>query len=137
MFKFVALTVLILGAATSGRAVSSPPVLVRTDLNGDGAPETVELVQTRGSVSLKVRPGNSTAPAQALDFGVDPARQDAICGLPAKLDVVSLVCAPMDEPLAGCKPGNGAKALLLSGGECDAIHLYWDHDAGKLAWWRL
>lgn len=93
--------------------------------------------QSPSSITVQVHLGGRNATPQQLVFGVDPARQDAVCKLPAVLEVVSLTCEAMDEPLPGCKMSKSAKALLISDGECDPIHLYWNHEAGELAWWRL
>ena len=109
---------------------------LRVDLNGDGKAETVTVRQSPKTITLEVQ-SNASDRAQTLEFGVDRARQDAVCKIPVELRVVDLMCDPMDEPLSGCKVGNGAKGLILVDGECDPIQLYWDHESEQLAWWRL
>ena len=128
-------TAILLALAGSACATTADGVL-RVDLNGDGKVEVVTVKQSPGSITLKVRSSDTGKP-QTLEFGVDPARQDAVCQLPVELQVIDLACDPMDEHLPGCKVGNGAKGLLLGDGECDPIQLYWDHENARLAWWRL
>jgi hypothetical protein len=134
MGRCLAFIVLFAGLAAPASAEEKP---VRADLNGDGAVETVMLEQSPASIVVRVHLGGRSANAQQLEFGVDPTRQDAVCSLPADLEVISLDCEPKGDPLPGCKMSNSAKALLISDGECEPIHLYWDHEAGKLTWWRL
>jgi hypothetical protein len=57
--------------------------------------------------------------------------------LPAELSASPVMCNPMDDSLPGCKEFPGTVSLSLRGGDCDAIHMYWDHGAGQMAWWRL
>jgi hypothetical protein len=111
---------------------------VTADFDGDGYTDTATLRQESRNVFVTVtRGGPNAAKPQVLAFGVDPARQDAICGLPAALAIEQQQCSPMDETLAGCKAIPNSAALRLAGGECDAVHLYWNHDAGEMDWWRL
>lgn len=119
-------------------AASATPVdgALLVDLNGDGKAEAVTVKQSPKTITLEVQ-SIAAGDAQKLEFGVDRARQDAVCKSPVELKVVDLVCNPMDEPLSGCKVGNGAKGLLLVDGECDPIQLYWDHENENLAWRRM
>ncbi|MCC8361622.1 hypothetical protein LK996_00800 [Lysobacter sp. A6] len=123
--------------ALAGPAFATPvDGALRVDLNGDGKAEAVTVKQSPKTITLDVQSNVSGEP-QTLEFGVDRARQDAVCKSPVELKVVDLLCDPMDEPLSGCKVGNGAKGLILVDGECDPIQLYWDHENEKLTWWRL
>lgn len=110
------------------------------DFDGDGVDDHALLGHLPARVVLAVRIGPTTAdrPVQFLEFGVNPGAQDAICALPARLYVHELSCDPLNDgdPLPGCKPSSVAKALTLSGGDCDAIHLYWSHTEHSLQWWR-
>jgi len=137
MERFSALAGMAIALVAVGSAHGKEGAPLRADLDGDGKVDTVVLTQSPAAVVLEVQLGTAGKPIQRLEFGVDPARQNALCKLPAVLESVSLVCDPMEEPLAGCKAGNGAHGLLLSDGECDPIQLYWNHDTGELDWWRL
>lgn len=76
---------------------------------------------------------------QIMQFGVDPQRQAAICGEPADIAAESLDYDPfggLDET-SGFRRSRHCSGLRLSGGECDPIHIYWDHKLKQLEWWRL
>ena len=71
------------------------------------------------------------------NFGIGPSIQAAICEAPAKLRVGEQFCRPMDEPLPGCRESKIARSLNLSGGDCDSINLFWNHETNRMQWWRL
>jgi hypothetical protein len=131
------LTGLSIALAVAGCVSATDTTSLQADLDGDGITDKIVMVQSPDLIILQIQPGAASKLPQRLEFGVDPARQDALCKLPAVLKAVSLVCDPMDEQLEGCRAGNGAQGLLLADGECDPIQLYWNHDAGELWWWRL
>lgn len=131
-----AMTLLFSGLAVGAEPVPAPSSSVHGDFDGDGIIDQATLVQHRRHVTLSIRRGAPSRP-QRLQFRVDPAAQDAICTLPAKLSTAASFCSPMDEPLPGCRERPGKVDLSISDGACDAIHLYWDEDAKRMAWWRL
>ena len=109
---------------------------VRGDFNGDGVPDSATLVQHAHEVTAIVHFGGSHQAPQSISFGVGQS-QDAVCSLPARLKVVPLSCSADDgTKLSGCIESNNAKGLILTGGECDPINVYWDHQAKRLSWWR-
>jgi hypothetical protein len=110
--------------------------VVKADLVGNGAVATVTLVQSRRAVTVAVHPARPHAAAQELTFGVDASRQDAVCGLPASIKVVPLSCGAEAGLLPGCVQSKSSQAVVLSGGDCDPIYIYWDHVATRLSWWR-
>lgn len=119
---------------------SHAPEPLRVDLDGDGAPESIRLVQEATQVRITVEGKAVAEGAQILSFGVDPARQDAVCALPVTLTPAATDCAPEAlgaGSLPGCVAKPAARSLTLSDGQCDAIHLYWNHDTRGLAWWRM
>ncbi|MDC8784798.1 hypothetical protein [Roseateles koreensis] len=73
---------------------------------------------------------------QYLEFGVGPGAQAAICSAPAKLEVYPLECSMEEGELPGCKATKGASGLSIVDGDCDSIHLYWDHVSNRMQWWR-
>ena len=109
---------------------------VGADLVGNGTIASVTLVQSHRAVTVAVQPVRPHAAPQTLTFGVSASRQDAVCGLPASIKVVSLSCSAEAGPLPGCVQSKSAQAVVLSGGECDPIYIYWNHAAGRLSWWR-
>ena len=132
----VALVFLFSGLAFGAQSVSAPSSTVRGDFDGDGAADQATLIQHRHHVTLTVRRGSASGP-EKFEFRVDPGAQDAICTLPAKLSTSASFCTPMDEPLPGCKEQPGKVDLSISDDACDAIHLYWNQDEKRMAWWRL
>jgi len=134
MQKTVAIVCLVFFCAPAlGGGASST---VRADLVGNGVVATVTLVQSHRTVTVSVHPARPHSAAQTLTFGVSASRQDAVCSLPASIKVVPLSCSAEAEPLPGCVQSKGAQAVVVSGGECDPIYIYWDHAAGRLSWWR-
>ena len=126
--------VLLTACATQG------PEPLRVDLDGDGTPESIRLTQESTQVVVTVESKTVAGGSQTLNFGVDPARQDAVCGLPVTLTPAATDCAPEalgTQALPGCIAKPAARSLTLSDGQCDAIHLYWNHDTRRLAWWRM
>jgi hypothetical protein len=122
------------GVALAARGTTT----VEADLNGDGLADTITLMQEQEQVTVTARIADSDQQLpQVLAFGVNSFQQDAVCALPATLASAPLVCVVEEEPLPGCREGKNAQGLKLSGGGCDAIYLYWDHQQARLRWWRL
>ena len=80
-----------------------------------------------------------------LIFGLgNSGQQAALCGTTAHLTIEE---APKDNDDVftygtGAIPEghisrDGCFDLRLSGGECDSIHVYWNHIENKIDWWRL
>jgi hypothetical protein len=133
-FPALALTLLVTACITQG------PEPLRVDLDGDGTPERVQLNQANAQVTITVESNTLADGAQTLTFGVDSARQDAVCALPVTLTPAASDCAPealVAQTLSGCMAKPAARGLTLSDGQCDAIHLYWNYDTRGFAWWRM
>ncbi len=114
--------------------------LAEGDFNGDGRSDYAMVGYRSNGLVLAVRASAGKGRAYRNDFqnfGVGPSIQAAICEAPAKLTVGEQFCRPMDEPLPGCRPSKAANSLNLSGGDCDSIHLFWNHKTNRMEWWRL
>jgi hypothetical protein len=114
--------------------------IVSGDFNDDGKQDYAMVGYKGGGIVLAVRAtsaGDGQLQTQYLQYGIGGNSQAAICEAPAKLQVKKQLCNPMDEQLPGCKQSPTANSLRLSGGECDAIHLYWNHKENRMEWWRL
>jgi hypothetical protein len=114
--------------------------MVSGDFNGDGKRDYAMVGYKGDGIVLAIRAtsaGDGQLQTQYLQYGIGGNNQAAICEAPAKLQVKKQLCNPMDEQLPGCKESPTANSLRLSGGECDAIHLYWNHKENRMGWWRL
>jgi hypothetical protein len=106
---------------------------LRGDIDCDGAADLAALGREPGKILVGVVRG-SGQPPQLLSFGISANQQDAICSEPARLAFESQ--ADPDESLEGYRPSATCQGLRLSGGECDAVHVYWNHTASGLGSWR-
>ena len=113
--------------------------MVSGDFNDDGKQDYAMVGYKDDGVVLAIRATSAHGgrlQTQYLRYGIGPSIQAAICKAPAKLKIEKQFCSPADEQLPGCKESLIAKSLLLIGGECDPIHLYWDHNENRMGWWR-
>jgi hypothetical protein len=110
---------------------------VRADVDGDGVVDDAYLGRARGRIFVGVVLGGARN-VDVLEFAISARIQEAICSEPA-----TLAAEPANYPgetvgtLKGFRPSAKASGLRLAGGDCDSIHLYWDHDQKRLGWWRL
>jgi hypothetical protein len=121
-------------AIFSSTAASAAPKAVHADFNGDGRSDKAWLLQHPDYVELLVQPGGSSK-TQRLLFAVNAGVYGGLCRLPALLRAEPHDCETDTGPLPGCKATQDSNDLRLTGGDCDAIHMYWDHRDGKMAWW--
>ena len=110
---------------------------LHADFDCDGRPDQAFLGRNDGRVYVGVVRAAVQKP-EILDFSVDAGIQKAICAEPAKLVVESLDYDPTDAvgPIDGFHRSRRCRGLELSGGQCDSIHLFWNHGSKNLDWWR-
>ena len=110
---------------------------MRADFDCDGRPDRAFLGRNEGRVYVGLVRAAAQNP-EVLDFAVDGRIQEAICAEPAKLVIESLDYDPTEDvgPVDGFRRLRTCKGLELSGGECDSIHLFWNHALKRLDWWR-
>jgi hypothetical protein len=108
------------------------------DFDCDGSLDEAFLGRAAGKVYVGLVRAAVKQP-EILEFGVDPSAQAAICQEPAKLEIESLDYDPTEAvgKIDGFRRSRRCKGLVLSGGECDPIHIFWNHRINHLAWWRL
>lgn len=112
--------------------------LITADFNGDKITDRAVLGYKRDQVVIAISMGRiKNGKTQLLPFSIGASIQAAICALPATLGTEPLACTAEDGLLPGCKEVPGAQGLFLSGGECDSVHLYWNHRSKRMEWWRL
>jgi hypothetical protein len=110
---------------------------LNADIDCDRAPDKIFLGRAAGKIYVGVVRAAIKEP-EILEFRVGFHAQDGICQEPAKLGIESLDYDPADEigELDGFRRSRRCKGLLLSGGECDPIHLYWNYNVKHMGWWR-
>ena len=110
------------------------------DINCDGKPDSAEIVKTASTVTLKVTLNDGTK-ANELSFGLgQPDRQDALCGVTPILKDEKLaddLSDALGQNPQGYKASPHCVGLNISDGDCDSIHVYWNHQTKMLNWWRL
>jgi hypothetical protein len=110
--------------------------IVEGDLSGNGERDTAVVGYDKTGIVLAVGMGAKAQPIQYLNFPIDRTAQAAVCAIPVSLAVVPLSCDSDGAKLPGCVASSHASGLAINDSECDPINLYWDHEKGRLAWWR-
>jgi hypothetical protein len=115
------------------------PNRISGDIDVDGHVDSVSFAMTANAVLLKVRFGQTKRPEQSVTFAIGAGSQDSLHSAP-KVSLESMDFDPNDNEV-GALPGYQrtkiCKGIVLDDGETDPIHVYWDHGARRLAWWRL
>jgi hypothetical protein len=112
------------------------------DVNCDKLGDKVFTAQdaTRYYVAAVVTTKAGAPKISELQFQLSGSSQDSFCGSPEPLKPESLNYVPAEDlgyTPEGFRRSTRCKGLYLTAGECDSFHLYWNHVAGKLDWWRL
>ena len=113
--------------------------LVEADFNDDGYTDFAMIGYKEVDLVLAVHASShvgSRYRSELLPIGVGGSIQGAVCSLPVTLSIHEQVCDPGEGLLAGCRESKRSKSLSLEDGECDSIHLYWNHDEERMEWWR-
>jgi hypothetical protein len=109
---------------------------VHADLDCDGQIDVAHLGHRAGGVIVGVVPAAGREP-QVLTFAVAAGSQQAICAEPVRLAWESLADGPPEDvaPIPGYPTSTSCKGLELSGGECDAVHVFWNLNTRRFDWW--
>jgi hypothetical protein len=115
-----------------------PESAVRADFDCDGLPDEAFLGRKEGKIFVGVVLSGAAQP-EVLEFGIGPVSQSNICSGPGKLVIESLDYDPAAEvgQVEGFARSRRCKGLVLSDGQCDSFHLFWNHKKNYLDWWRL
>ena len=110
---------------------------VSGDVDCDGDIDHARLGHSKGQVHVGIIASSAESP-QVLDFTVSTMRQAAVCSDDAELDVESLDYDPEESvgELEGFVRSTKCIGLVLAGGGCDSIHMYWNTITAEVNWWR-
>lgn len=118
----------------------NPASVIHADIDCDGITDSARLTYIESHVRLTVTLGKDKA-TQVLEFGLgDSMAQDALCGTEATLEIEDLdydLTEIFGEPVEGFEPSTTCKGLRLAAGECDSMHIFWNHQSHHIDWWRL
>jgi hypothetical protein len=112
-----------------------PRSLVKGDFDDDRKVDEALVGYSKNGLVLAIHMADGASKIQYLEFGIGQ-EQAAICAVPAHLSSVPLSCATEVGKLPGCVAAPQTSGLILEGGDCDPINLYWDHVSHRLTWWR-
>jgi hypothetical protein len=116
------------------------PAVIEADIDCDGIEDTarMEYVEDRVRVTVTLA---ATKTSQSLEFGLgDSMAQESLCGTEATLEIEDMdydLIEIFGENPEGFRESKTCKGLRLMGGECDSMHIFWNHDTQHIDWWRL
>jgi hypothetical protein len=110
------------------------------DIDCDGYPDEIIIGYLKSKFQIKVIPSSTKIPS-IITFGLgDPMQQDGLCGLEVELTFYPSDSDAIEEEFGevfeGYKSGPNCLDINLSAGDCDSIHVFWNHDTKHINWWR-
>lgn len=113
---------------------------VKADINCDGVLDTAKLGYIENRIRLSVTLGTSGS-TQSIEFGLgESGNQDSLCGTDAILTVTDMdynLVEPFGENPEGFRQSKTCKGLNVRAGDCDSMHIFWNHKTKHINWWRL
>ena len=116
----------------------------RIDINRDGHADRVFTAQDTDHfyVAVVLGPITTASASSVVAFRLAQGSQDSFCGpfeslTPEPLSSPSELLQVIGAVPEGYRYSAEGKGLSLSSGECDRFHIFWNHTAATLAWWRL
>ena len=110
-----------------------------TDFDGDGTQDFLTLGTSDVGAAIAVVAG-SPPRAYVLAFGTTGSEQLGTCGVPTGF-VVHAKQPPDPRAYVDLPAGYSAcpecPALTVGAGECDPLHVFWNHETNSLGWWRM
>ena len=108
------------------------------DFDCDGTADSAFVGRGPTEIHVGVVGGARGAPT-VLRFAIGADQQAGVCTAAAVLAFESLDYDPAQlvGPLEGFQRSVRCKGLLLSDGQCDAVHIYWNDASRQFDWWRL
>jgi hypothetical protein len=124
--------------AADSSVVWQRDAVVAADIDCDGNADTAVVGRKPGLIQVGLIRGTPST-VEIIDFGVGAGSQRAVCSADAILTAESIDYDPDDDDvgaLEGFQRSATCKGLNLGDDMCDSIHMYWNHAAGGLNWWR-
>ena len=113
-------------------------LVVVTDLDRSGQLDSAQLGIGADSVALSVKVNSKPLPT--IEIPIDGSKQFGICpGSAPSISVIAQSDAPLNalgEIPRGYENCPDCVEIMVSGGECDSLHFYWDTSTNELGWWR-
>ncbi len=112
---------------------------LQIDIDSDGRPDCVFLSQDLKSATVGLVLGQSGHRVLVQTFPIGDPSQDSLYAAPARIGKELLDYDPTDAtgPISGFMRSKTGTAFILSGGECDVFHFFWNTKTNNLDWWRL
>lgn len=114
------------------------------DINCDGADDEVFTArdEQRFYVAAVLGPISDHSQSSIVSFGLSGESQDSFCGdfeslEPELLSTREEMIEMLGEEPVGYRYSEKCHELRLVAGQCDSFHLFWNHTANTLDWWRL
>jgi hypothetical protein len=108
---------------------------VKADIDCDGIIDTAKLGYIEKSVRLAVTIG-ATEEIQSFDFGLgESGAQGSLCGTEAILRVTDMdydLLEAFGANPVGFKQSKTCKGLNVSAGDCDSMHIFWNHETKEM-----
>jgi predicted small secreted protein len=108
--------------------------VLEADIDCDGTEDYVLEGRKGKDVLVMVVLGPATKSSKTA---VQELPVEELCGEPVALTLESLDYDPEAGGVPGFKRSRKCKGLNLGSGECDAVHLFWNHETASLDTWRL
>ena len=115
---------------------------LRIDIDCDGRRDAVFAGRTpaRYVVAAVVTQPEGAPTVSYVTFALAGESQDSLCARPLPLRQERLDYDPIElvfDTPEGFIRSSRCFGMQLRSGDCDSFHLYWNHSAKKLDWWRL
>jgi hypothetical protein len=130
---------LLLGLMLAEGATAHAKHLPTGDVDCDGHADAISYSVSPDTVRVEVRFSQKGRAAQSLTFSIGADSENSLRVAPAEVSLESLdfdLSAEEMGDLPGFQRSKLCKGIVLDDQQSDPIHVYWDHDAHRLAWWH-
>ena len=114
--------------------------VVKADIDCDGLLDTAKLGYIENRVRLSVTLG-ADGSTQSIEFDLGKSdHQDSLCGSNVVLKVTDMdydLKEAFSENPEGFQQSKTCHGLDVSAGDCDSMHIFWNHKTKHINWWRL